>query len=84
MSCCSSFWSVWFWLLVCEQFEVVPHRCAGGAHSEAQGPGECPPANREVIALDRGMQVRPAAWCRAAGIGAHGRLALRVRADDDS
>jgi hypothetical protein len=30
------------------------------------------------------MQVRPATWCRAAWIGAHGRLALGVRADDDS
>ncbi len=30
------------------------------------------------------MQVRPATWRRAAWIGAHGRLALGVRADDDS
>ena len=72
------------WLLSVERVEMVPHRCAGQTLPEAQGPGECPPANREVVTLDRGMQVRPPARCRAAWIGAHGRVALGVRADDDS
>ena len=30
------------------------------------------------------MQVRPATWLRAAWIGAQDRMALGVRADDDS
>ena len=76
-------WSI-AWFKSRERVEIVPHRCAGQTDPQAQGPGECPPANREVIALDRGMQVRPATWRRAAWIGAHGRLALGVRADDDS
>ncbi len=73
-------WSIaWF-----ERVEVVLDRCAGEPDPEPQGPGERPPANREVITRTCGMQVRPTTWCRAAWIGAHGRLALGVRADDDS